>query len=168
MSHNPDTSPAPEPPNPELTAAQLIRYRAVLVHHDTESITQIINKPTSRLQFLAELANTAFRGTAVDIYGNIENMDIPNEKHNELTEATETAKDTLKLMEPTLENAATLHLLERINKNSAAVTELQQKQKEDVEPTEEPKTGTDSAQQGHRTLDYLRNMGADLDLDDED
>ena len=53
-------------------AAQLIRYRAALVHHDTESLTQIINNPGSPLQFLSGLANTAFRGTAVDIYGNIE------------------------------------------------------------------------------------------------
>ena len=168
MSQNPDTTPAADASNPELTTAQLIRYRAVLVHHDTESITRVINKPGSPLQFLSELANQSFRGTAVDIQGNIEDMDIPDEKHGTLTQAAETAKDRLKAMPPTPENAITLHLLERIIKNSAAVVQLKQRQADEIRPVEEPETGKASAQQGHRTLDYLRNMGADLDLDDED
>ena len=71
-------------------------------------------------------------------------------------------------MQPTPATAVTLHLLERIIRNSTAVTELKKKQSEETASPDQPETGRASAQQGHRTLDYLKNMGADLDLDDED
>ena len=95
-------------------------------------------------------------------------MDIPDHKHPDLAKAAETARDQVKSMEPTPAIAVTLHLLERIIRNSTAVTELKKKQTEETASPNQPETGRASAQQGHRTLDYLKNMGADLDLDDED
>ena len=95
-------------------------------------------------------------------------MDIPERKHHDLAGAAETARDKVKMMKPSPATAVALHLLERIIKNSTAVTELTKKQGEEMASPDQPETGKESSQQGHRTLDYLKNMGADLDLDDGD